>query len=220
MTHPASKVLRAARSKSSSGRRYSSETKAALIASAARLFADHGYAGTSLDEVVAASRVTKGAFYHHFPSKLALFEAVFTGLQESAITRIGEAFASESDPWDQARIGLRAFLDVSREAQFRRICMQEAPAVLGQEAFAEAERAASLGFIHDVVNRIVDGIGATDIDREALSAVFYGAIRSSAEFVADASDPDLASERVEESINLILMGLRSLGQLSAESEDR
>ncbi|WP_229055098.1 TetR/AcrR family transcriptional regulator [Aeromicrobium sp. Leaf350] len=217
MTHPA-KVLRAARKASgkASGRGYSSGTKKALVQSATRLFADHGYAGTSLDEVVAASRVTKGAFYHHFPSKLALFDAVFTELQESAIRRIRSAFETESDPWEQAQAGLRAYLDVSRETEFRRICMQEAPVALGHEAFTEAERAASLGFIQDVVDRLVDTIGAVEVDREALAAVFYGAIRSSAEFVADSSDPDQASARVEEAIIVILAGLRTLGQLVTE----
>ena len=43
--------------------------------------------------------------------------------------------------------------------------------------------------------------------------MFYGAIRSSAEFVAESSDPDLASARVAESIDVILTGLRTLGQL-------
>ncbi|MEG9226691.1 TetR/AcrR family transcriptional regulator [Aeromicrobium sp. Sec7.5] len=217
MTHPA-KVLRAARKATgtSSGRGYSSGTKRALVQSATRLFADHGYAGTSLDEVVAASRVTKGAFYHHFPSKLALFDAVFTELQESAIRSIRAAFDAENDPWEQARAGLRAYLDVSRETEYRRICMQEAPVALGQEAFAESERAASLGFVHDAVNRLVDDIGEVAVDREALAAVFYGAIRSSAEFVAESSDPDLASARVAESIDVILTGLRTLGQLVAD----
>lgn len=209
MTHPA-KVLRAARQASRS-RSSSSSTKRALLDSATTLFADRGYAGTSLDEIVAASRVTKGAFYHHFPSKLALFEAVFTRLQAAAITRVRAAFESGSDPWDQARAGMRAYLDVSRESEFRRICMQEAPVALGQEAFTEAERAASLGFIHDVVAGLVDDLGPFPVDREALAAIFYGAIRASAEFVADASDPALASARVEESIDLILTALRQLG---------
>ncbi|MFT4189028.1 MAG: TetR/AcrR family transcriptional regulator [Aeromicrobium sp.] len=214
MTHPA-KVLRAARSKAT-GRGYSSGTKKALVQSARRLFADHGYAGTSLDEIVAASRVTKGAFYHHFRSKLALFDTVFTELQDVAIERIRNAQDAEKDPWDKARAGLRAYLDVSRDPEFRRVCMQEAPVALGQEAFNEAERRTSHGLISDNVSQLLAEMGVEDMDPEALAAVFHGAIRSSAEFVADSSDPDLASEQVEQSINLIMSALRHLGTAVAE----
>src|SRR5688572_13887222 len=80
-------VIRSAR-KSTRRQDYSSSTKRALIENATQLFADHGYVGTSLDEVVAAARVTKGALYHHFGSKLALFESVFAQLQESTTREI------------------------------------------------------------------------------------------------------------------------------------
>ncbi len=218
MTRP-STVQRLAKQAGRAGanRRFSSGTKKALVDSAARLFADHGYAGTSLDEVVAASRVTKGAFYHHFPSKLSLFDAVFTQLQDTAIDRIRTAIATEDDPWIRARAGVRAYLDLSRETQFRRIVMQEAPVALGHEAFTDAERSASLGIISEVVDELIDDLGDLDLDREALAMIFYGAFRSSAEYVADASDPDTASRRIEDMISLVLAGLRDLGTRAAQS---
>ena len=42
---------------------YSASTKRALIEVATELFAEHGYASTSLDAIVAGARVTKGALY-------------------------------------------------------------------------------------------------------------------------------------------------------------
>ena len=47
--------------------------------------------------------------------------------------------------------------------------------------------------------------------------IFYGAFRSSAEYVADASDPDTASRRIEDMISLVLAGLRDLGTRAAQS---
>ncbi|RYI99215.1 MAG: TetR/AcrR family transcriptional regulator, partial [Actinomycetales bacterium] len=126
--HPA-KVLRAAR-KTSRRQDYSSSTKRALLDNAQELFAAHGYSGTSLDEVVAAARVTKGALYHHFPSKLALFESVFDRLQDSTTRQIQKRIDASDDPWERAQIGLESFLEVCREPHFRRICLQEAPAAL------------------------------------------------------------------------------------------
>jgi AcrR family transcriptional regulator len=55
---------------------YSEATRAALLDEATALFAERGYAGTSLEDVASASQVTRGAVYHHFASKQALFEAV------------------------------------------------------------------------------------------------------------------------------------------------
>src|SRR6266702_432282 len=54
---------------------YSEATRAALLDEATRLFAERGYAGTSLEDVASASQVTRGAVYHHFEAKHALFEA-------------------------------------------------------------------------------------------------------------------------------------------------
>ncbi len=58
---------------------YSASTKRALVDVAEELFTESGYAATSLDAIVAGARVTKGALYHHFSGKQALFEAVFDG---------------------------------------------------------------------------------------------------------------------------------------------
>jgi TetR/AcrR family transcriptional repressor of nem operon len=47
-------------------------TKERILAAAQRLVIDHGFAATSLDQVIAASGTSKGAFFHHFTSKLDL----------------------------------------------------------------------------------------------------------------------------------------------------
>ena len=61
-------------------------SKRALVEVAEGLFTEHGYANTSLDAIVAGARVTKGALYHHFSGKQALFEAVFERVETDAIT--------------------------------------------------------------------------------------------------------------------------------------
>ena len=63
---------------------YSATTKKALVDVAAERFTAQGYAGTSLDEIVAGARVTKGALYHHFKGKQDLFEAVFVEVEDAA----------------------------------------------------------------------------------------------------------------------------------------
>jgi len=73
-----------------------------LLDAAVRLVREKGYAATTVDELCAAAGVTKGAFFHHFPSKDALGEAAAD--HWSATT--GALFASapyhaHADPLDR-----------------------------------------------------------------------------------------------------------------------
>jgi AcrR family transcriptional regulator len=52
-------------------------TRAAIVKAAKRLFGERGFAGTTMDNVATAAHVAKGAVYHHFETKEALFETVF-----------------------------------------------------------------------------------------------------------------------------------------------
>ena len=67
---------------------YSASTKRALVDVAEELFTESGYAATSLDSIVAGAAVTKGALYHHFSGKQALFEAVLERVEDDAAREI------------------------------------------------------------------------------------------------------------------------------------
>ena len=71
---------------------YSASTKRGLVDVAEELFTEHGYAATSLDAIVSGARVTKGALYHHFSGKQALFEAVFERVEAEASRAAGRAY--------------------------------------------------------------------------------------------------------------------------------
>lgn len=208
MTH-AGKVLRAAR-KTSRRQDYSSSTKRALLDNATKLFTDHGYAGTSLDEVVAAARVTKGALYHHFPSKLALFESVFMKCQEDSKKQIEKSLRESKDPWERARLGLRTFLDICQQPTFRRICIQEGPVALGHERWLNVEKEFSFGLVAGIVEDLLKDMGGADGLAETFAHIFYGALQSAGDFVADSEDSEDASDKVQAVISAILAGLRLL----------
>src|SRR6201991_538857 len=106
---------------------YSASTKRALVDVAEELFTESGYAATSLDAIVAGARVTKGALYHHFSGKQALFEAVFERVESNASKAIQKSLRGERDPWEKALLGLRAFLEVVREPTYRRVVILEGP---------------------------------------------------------------------------------------------
>jgi AcrR family transcriptional regulator len=62
-------------------------TRHALLDAARTLFGEQGYAATSLDEVVSAANVTKGALYHHFAGKQQLFAAVYEQVKREVSER-------------------------------------------------------------------------------------------------------------------------------------
>ena len=198
----------------SRGRRaeYSATTKRALVDVARDLFTEHGYAGTSLDAIVAGADVTKGALYHHYAGKQALFEAVFERVEHEASKAVHDRIKDESDPWDKARAGLRAFLEVVRDPTYRRVVIQDGPAVLGYERFREQEERSTFSNVLVIVAAVLSA-GDLDLDeamQKTFARIFFGAMSSAGESVSLAEDPEAASDRVEAAIGIILDGLQAL----------
>ncbi len=200
---------------------YSASTKKALVDVAARLFTEQGYAATSLDAIVAGARVTKGALYHHFSGKQAVFEAVFERIEQDASSHIRKALKKSNDPWDKALIGLRAFLEIVQDPGYQRIVIQEGPAVLGYERFREQEERSSFGLVQEMVKLVLEG-SAYDLSDEMLgtfSRIFFGAMSAAGESVSTAAEPKIAVAQVETAMAFILAGLRSLAESGVELPD-
>src|SRR3954453_8829796 len=200
---------------------FSASTRASLLDVAERLFTEHGYAATSLDAIVAGADVTKGALYHHYSGKQALFEAVFEKVESSGAQQIQTALTGHTDPWEKAIAGLRAFLDVVRQPSYSRIVVQDGPSVLGHERFREQELRSTFDYVLDIV-RAVLAAGRWQVDAEmeqTFARIFFGAMSSSGAAVSTADDPDTEAERVELAIGFILSGLRALSEQGAELPD-
>lgn len=112
------------------------DTQRRLIAAARRLFAEKGYAATGTPEIVAAAGVTRGALYHHYADKLALFAAVVAEEHALLAMAINAAAEGEDEPGPVKALiaGGDAFLDAMQDPGRRRILLVDAPAVLGRAA--------------------------------------------------------------------------------------
>ena len=191
---------------------YAASTRKALIDVAEDLFTAKGYAGASLDAIVAGARVTKGALYHHYSGKQALFEAVFERVESDAARRIQKALRTGKDPWKKASNGLRAFLEVVQEPRYRRIVIQDGPAVLGYERYREQEERSTFANVLDIVRSVLEAGGWT-LDEKMLQTfarIFFGAMSSAGESVASSDEPAEAADRVESAIGFLLAGVQSL----------
>lgn len=205
------------------GRRqqFSAGTKRTLVDVAADLFTEHGYANTSLDSIVAGAEVTKGALYHHFSGKQGLFEAVFERVEGDAARRIQSAIKGIRDPWEKATAGLRAFLEVVREPTYRRVVIQDGPAVLGYERFREREERSSFASVLEIVRAVLSA-GDWDLDEEMLQTfarVFFGAMSAAGDSVSLAQDPEVASARVEVAVTFLLAGVRTMVDAGVDLAD-
>jgi len=195
---------------------YSASTKRALVEVATELFTQQGYAGTSLDAIVAGAKVTKGALYHHFSGKQALFEAVFEKVEADASKSIGKAIRTTRDPWEKAVLGLRQFLEIVQQPAYSRVVIQEGPVVLGYERYREQEERSTFGIVQEIVSSVLRSYDLEPSMVETFSRVFFGAMSAAGAAVSSAEDTKRASAEVEAAIAFILSGLRQ----QAESGQR
>lgn len=114
-----------------SNRDRTEKTRAALMQAARALFVDKGYADTSTPEIVSAAGITRGALYHHFEDKRALFRAVVTDEALAVASAIERETPDGLQPLDALLKGSVAYLDAMRVPGRTRLLLIEGPSVLG-----------------------------------------------------------------------------------------
>jgi len=115
--------------------------RAALMAAGREIFVSAGFAAATTPAIVAAAGVTRGALYHHFTDKTALFEAVIRAEAGAVAAAIDAATVAPADPLEALRTGGRAFLQAMKAPGRARLLLVEGPAVLGPAAMAAIDAA-------------------------------------------------------------------------------
>ncbi len=186
-------------------------TRAALVAAARRLFVEKGYHHTGTEEVVGEAGVgTRGALYHHFADKQALFEAVFLAVEEDLVIEAAKNLADPADgALNQLRQGLIGFLDASLTPHVQRILLIDGPAVLGWVKWRELESLYGLGAIRAMLERAIEeGDLAPNQPSDALAHLLLAAADEAALFIANAPDQHAARDQGVQALNVLLDGLR------------
>lgn len=189
----------------------SAETREALIAAARPLFAAAGFAEASLEVIVRAAGVTRGALYHHFADKTELFAAVYERVDAEMAARMGEVIAAskQTDPVQIMRLGAGFWLDACADPEVQRIVLVEAPAVLGWERWNEIGNRYNLGLVRDLVNTAIETGRIPPQPVEATAATLLGAMREATLYVARAQNPKQARREAGKVMD------RLIGALSA-----
>jgi AcrR family transcriptional regulator len=124
-------------------------TRAHIVATATRIFTEHGYAQTSIETLIDAAGVSRGALYHHFPGKDRVFAAVLTAVEERVLATVVGAAQRASTPLAALHAGCTAWLQLARDPEVRQIVLIDAPAVLGWEAWRALDERYAFGLLRD-----------------------------------------------------------------------
>jgi AcrR family transcriptional regulator len=187
---------------------YSESTKQALVDCASDLFTKNGYASTSLDAIVKRARVTKGALYHHFNGKQALFEAAFDQVETRTMDRLRKAIDNGGTPWERALAGLQEYIKVCLDPTYQRLVIREAPVVMGMERWREAEEQFSFGIVRSVLEQLVEAGEVGDIPVEVTARMMFASLSAGATIIAEATDPKKASAEVSTALIHMIEGIR------------
>jgi AcrR family transcriptional regulator len=184
----------------------SEATRGALVLAGRRLFGERGFAGAPLDEVVRDAGVTKGALYHHFPSKEALFLAVFEDVEQDLVERVVAEAKGGVDGPAKVRMGVRAFVIACQDPVVQRIVLQDAPAVLGWEVWRAVDSCHFSALLQDALTRAMTDEQRRRRPVELLTQVLRGALTEAAQLAGRSSDPETLAT-VLEVIDDVLDGL-------------
>ncbi|MGP3916898.1 TetR/AcrR family transcriptional regulator [Nonomuraea sp. 10N515B] len=165
------------------------QTRQALLRESRRLFAARGYGAVSLSEIVAEAGVTKGALYHLFDSKAALFRAVLEQVQQEVAQTVAQTADVHDDLWARLTAGCQAFLSASTAPGIQRIMLIDGPAVLGWNEWRAMDEAASARHLADVLTVLIEQGTIAPQPVAPLTHLLSGAMNEAALWLAESDDP-------------------------------
>src|SRR5258708_27202325 len=101
-------------------------TRQALLSAGRNIFAKEGFQAAGMEAISRAARVTRGAFYHHFEDKKALFDAVVVAMQSAVAERVERAAPTQPRICDRLRVRVDADLYAWLEPAYGGTVIQEA----------------------------------------------------------------------------------------------
>jgi AcrR family transcriptional regulator len=170
-------------------------TRDHIVVVARRLFAKDGYQATSTEKVLAETGISRGALYHHFENKEALFAAVLEAVESDLVSGAAEAFRAASDPVEALGFALTGFLRRASEPEIRSIVLTDAHSVVGWEKWREIEARYGLGLLKTALGRIAESGRISPSMVEVYAHMILASMIEVAFMISRSEDPDAEMER-------------------------
>lgn len=154
-------------------------TRKHILSVALRHFADRGYAGTSVQEIVDAAKVAKPMLYYYFDSKAGLYQALIDNAHDERFRIMSEAVAGKADLQGKlTAILLALFGFIQKHKEVVRLAFATAFAAPGEmpEQLCYKEKCQrNFEFIHDLMKEAIKR-GEVDqrFDSRDLTVAWYG----------------------------------------------
>jgi AcrR family transcriptional regulator len=167
-------------------------TRDQLVEVATGLFAGQGYEDTSIEAVLAAAGVSRGALYHHFAGKDALFEAVVETVENRILAELAEATRDSPDAIATLNAAAMAWIGLAGDPVIQRIILIDAPSVLGWERWRAMDEQHALGAVRALLQAVsAEGRLAPELVG-AFAHMILAALDAIALDIARADDPETA----------------------------
>jgi AcrR family transcriptional regulator len=184
-------------------------TRARLQAAARQLFTIKGYHATGTNDLVALAAVTRGALYHHYADKEALFEAVFREVaEELSRAAADEAIQFTGNPWRQLLEGLQSYLRlVAARADVQRVLLLDGPVVFGWTRWREIESEYTFNQLSGGLQAMMELGLMVDTPPRPLAQLILAALNDAAISIANAGDPEAARAGAGAALTALVQGL-------------
>ena len=180
-------------------------TRSAVLKAAWQLFGQNGYTATSVDDIAAKAGVAKGAFYHHFPTKAALFEAVLEGVSARILAQVMEASSGSKTFWSAIDAGNHAFFMACTDRKTARILLHDGPAVLGWSRWREIDQRNFGGLLRQAFASAAKSGIVFAHDPDKMTRLVTGAVT---EIVVHASEHEHLAKSAGEYVSMISAMIR------------
>ncbi len=180
-------------------------TRERLLRAAERLFIRHDYEAVGIERIVSAAALTKGAFYHHFGDKLAIFREVFENIDREMGEAVRARAMTADTPLERVQLGVRTCFELCAQPRYGRLVYVVAPAVLGWAAWHETDTGIAREMVVAGLQHAVAEQELAPASLPALATLLLGSILQAAITIASARDPQrLVAELADETDRLLL----------------
>ena len=185
-------------------------TRERILRAALEVFARKGYHRALVDDIVRASETSKGAVYHHFPNKEAIFLALVDDFAARLADAVARAIAGSHGALGKVEAALRAGLETfARNRDLARLLLLEAlslgPAYETKRTEIHERFAALIG---GYLDQAVEEGAIPKLDTRVATLAWLGAVNEVVIQWLSRGEPDLLTEAVP---TLTPMLLRSIG---------